>query len=242
MAKVKSSLRSSTDQKAGATYSAEDQSLRSASKSESAYEDDFESISKSHVSVSASRINSRSGVRTSNSYSTQFENSANMPTEKPKTTTAAGKNSISKKRKSVEGAASEKYSPIKEAKDENSLEEDRQGSGDSEGDSDYTSVQNSESTLKNKYSNVMGVSASGSKSKHGGAIGIEDSLASSSYMMSSAGKDTGLKSKVQAAGGKTHINVGNVNMAAASKDSNRVGASSNLDETEEEDSESMSIS
>ena len=44
---------------------------------------------------------------------------------------------------------SEKYSPIKEAKDQNSLEEDRVD----DDDDDYTSVDNSSSTLKHKYSN-----------------------------------------------------------------------------------------
>ena len=79
---------------------------------------------------------------------------------------------------------SEKYSPIKEAKhkDEHSVEDDK-GEED-----DYSSVDNSESTLKHKYSNAAASNLiSGQKSRQPAAI--EDSMASSSYMMSSAGKD-----------------------------------------------------
>ena len=77
---------------------------------------------------------------------------------------------------------SEKYSPIKEAKhkDEHSIEDEK------EEDEDYSSVDNSESTLKHKYnaaSNLIG----GQKNRQGAAI--EDSMASSSYIHSSAGKE-----------------------------------------------------
>ena len=77
---------------------------------------------------------------------------------------AAGKvgNTFSQKRKSAENM-SEKYSPIKEAKDENSLEEDKAGGEDDDDDDDYTSVDNSSSTLKHKYSNQLGLAGSGQK-------------------------------------------------------------------------------
>ena len=88
--------------------------------------------------------------------------------EKPKATSdSAGKQTFSQKRKSVE-VLNEKYSPIKEAKgkDEHSLEEDKpSGEG---GDDDYSSVENSESTLKHKYSNALGGAVPGSKSKQRG--------------------------------------------------------------------------
>ena len=64
--------------------SEEQHSLRSNSKTESAYEDDFESISKSHLS--ASRQNSRSGgggVRTSHTHSNTID-----------ATTGAGRDSL----------------------------------------------------------------------------------------------------------------------------------------------------
>ena len=50
---------------------------------------------------------------------------------------------------------SENYSPIKEAKgkDEHSIEDDK---GQEDNDDDYSSVENSESTLKHKYSNAAG--------------------------------------------------------------------------------------
>ena len=101
---------------------------------------------------------------------------------------------------------SEKYSPIKEArgKDEHSLEEDKKESED-----DYTSVDASESTLRHKYSNAH---VEGSGSKKGGKNShappnIEDSMASSSYMMSSAGKDLSQSksNKLAQMQGKTHI-------------------------------------
>lgn len=217
--------------------------MKQSSKSESAYEDDFDSVSKSHLSASRARQS-----HVSQSYSTNFDASASLPpAEKVKSATITGaagaKNIFNQNRKSLENN-SEKYSPIKEAKDENSLEEDRKYGEDSSEGSGYTSVQGSESTMRNKYSNLhggMGVSASGSKIKGTGA-GIEDSMAESSYMMSSAGKDNTLKSKMMGGGGKTTINVGNVNLGASKDSAKQLGASSNLDETEEEDSESMSIS
>ena len=58
----------------------------------------------------------------------------------------------------------------------------------------------------------------GSSSKQKVGVGVEDSMASSSYMMSSAGKD---KKK----GGKTHIQVGALNYSAA-KDPKHLEASS----------------
>lgn len=78
---------------------------------------------------------------------------------------------------------SEKYSPIKEAKhkDEHSIEDDK------EEDEDYSSVENSESTLKHKYSNAANNLIGGQKNKQ--AAAIEDSMASSSYIHSSAGKE-----------------------------------------------------
>lgn len=124
--------------------------------------------------MSASRgNNSRSGgarpSRQSDSYSTAFEDQKND--ELTKSQKSSGKKekpkdkdkTFSQKRKSVE-VLNEKYSPIKEAKgkDEHSLEEEKpSGEG---GDDDYSSVDNSESTLKHKYSNALG-GAAGSKSK-----------------------------------------------------------------------------
>ena len=66
-------------------------------------------------------------------------------------------------------------------------------------------------------------------------------MASSSYMMSSAGKDlsTSLKEKVGKPG-KTHIEIGSLSYSG--KKDSKVEASSNLDDTEEDDSESMSMS
>ena len=137
----------------------------------------------------------------------------------------------------------EKYSPIKEAKhkEEHSVEEEKPEAS-AGGDDDYSSVENSESTLKHKYSNPatgLGIAGSGSKRLQ---PGLEDSMASSSLMMSSAGKDTSsnLKGRITG-GGKTHIQVGALNYSAA-KDSKQLEASSNLNETEEDDSESMSVS
>jgi len=75
-------------------------------------------------------------------------------------------------------------------------------------------VNNSESTLKHKYSNAVGVNAgSNSKSRQ---VAVEDSIASSSYLLSSVGGDDKLKSKLQAGNGsgKTHINVGALNFSA----------------------------
>ena len=68
-------------------------------------------------------------------------------------------------------------------------------------------------------------------------VNVDDSIGgvSSSYMMSSAGKDQ------ITAGGKTHIKVGSMSGGKGS-DTKNVAASSNLDETEEDDSESMSVS
>jgi len=68
-------------------------------------------------------------------------------------------------------------------------------------------------------------------------------MASSSLMMSSAGKDDRLRTKLQAGaeGGKTHINVGALNFSSQ-KDSKQLAQSSNLDETEEDESESLSVS
>lgn len=65
-AQVKSNLRTSQEKNSSNPYSAEDQSLQSGSKTESQYEDDFDSISKSHLSKSAAG-------RTSQTYSTGFE-------------------------------------------------------------------------------------------------------------------------------------------------------------------------
>ena len=69
--------------------------------------------------------------------------------EKKHSSHSPGSKSFSQKRKSVE-VLSEKYSPIKEAKhkDEHSIEDEK------EEDEDYSSVENSESTLKHKYSNA----------------------------------------------------------------------------------------
>jgi len=48
--------------------------------------------------------------------------------------------------------------------------------------------------------------------------GLEDSIASSSYMMSSAGKDLSQsKSKLEKMQGKTHIQVGALNYSATKK-------------------------
>lgn len=162
-AKVKSSLRSSADQPKSSLHYSEDRSM-TGSKTESAYDDDFDSISKSHLS--ASRQQSRSGgakashQQNNQSYSTAFENqTANQTSaEKKKTAAAAGGKgqSLSSKRKSVE-VLNENYSPIKEAKhkEEHSFEEEKskKPSADDDGDEDYSSVENSESTLKHKYSN-----------------------------------------------------------------------------------------
>ena len=47
---------------------------------------------------------------------------------------------------------------------------------------------------------------------------------------------------MQAAQGKTHIQVGALNYSATKKAGNNIDASSNLDETEEDESESLSVS
>ena len=127
-------------------------------------------------------------------------NSKQAASEKKKQATPPGSKTFNQKRKSVE-VLSENYSPIKEAKhkDEHSIEDDK---GQEDNDDDYSSVDNSESTLKHKYSNATGGLASGQKGRK--VVNVEDSIASSSYMMSSAGKDQ------ITAGGKTHIKVGSM--------------------------------
>ena len=98
------------------------------------------------------------------------------------------------KRKSAD-VLNEAYSPIKEAKDENSLEEDKKNGESSVDDSDYTSVNNSESTLKHKYSNAAGGVNVDSNSMSRQVV-VEDSMVSSSYVMSSVGGDDKLKAKL----------------------------------------------
>ena len=181
-AKVKSSLRSS-DQRQSQTYSGDDQqSMRSGSKTESAYEDDFESMSKSHLSMSRG-AGSRGGNRMSSASESMTLDPQKGPEMTAKKAASATTKNFSQKRKSAEGLT-EKYSPIKEAakhKEEHSLEDERAGSDD---DEDYTSAEASESTMKYKYGNATH-GGSGSKSKL--VPGVEDSMASSSAMMSSSG-------------------------------------------------------
>ena len=58
------------------------------------------------------------------------------------------------KRKSAD-VIGEKYSPIKESRDEHSLEDEKDAGKNNGSDEDqYTSMDNSESTLKHKYSNA----------------------------------------------------------------------------------------
>ena len=99
--------------------------------------------------------------------------------------------------------------------------------------------------MRYKYGNAT-AAAIGSGSGHKNrAQAIEESNASSSVMMSSTGQEQSLRGKLGSTthgSGKTHINVGKINYGgAAAKDTN-IAASSNLDETEEDDSESMSMS
>lgn len=183
--------------------------MRSGSKTESAYDDDFETISKSHISASHLSGSRKGGKMRSSAegLSTTLDppaKTSDFRDSTPKDTGSDKKKSatFSSKRKSAE-ALEEKYSPIKEAKhrDEHSLEgleDESSGEGD-----DYTSVDNSESTMKHKYSNAQ-------KSRQ--HIGMDDSVASSSYMMSSAGKDQSLKKvgRTHSSGGKTHIDVGQI--------------------------------
>jgi len=119
------------------------------------------------------------------------------------------------------------------------LEDERAPASDDD-DEDYTSADASESTMKYKYSNAA-ANAAGSGSKSRIVPGVEESMASSSVMMSSAGKDqSSLRGRLTQGAGKTHINVGSIHHSTGKEA--RVAASSNLDETEEEDSESLSIS
>ena len=243
-AKVKSSLRASAEPKKS-TFSIDDQnSMRSGSKlTDSNYDDDFmsESMQQSHMSAShnagtRANANRMSNLSKPNNESATLDppksSGSELQTVKKNNSGGGTTNNFSQKRKSAE-TLPEKYSPIKEAtkhKEDHSLEEN--GDDDDDDDEDYTSADASESTMKYKYTNNV------AKSRQ---MQIDDSAASSSMMMSSAGKDSsGLRGKLVSGAGKTHINVGNIH-SSATKGQN-LAVSSNLDETEEEDSESMSMS
>lgn len=239
-----SKLRHSTDKgsKKHVTINEENDahsSNRSPSQSQSYYGDEFESLSKSHVSASRRTSKDlrgkkgRSNASASQSYSQNFEDS--RVSEDPH---GSGKkvSNFSGKRKSAE-AMNENYSPIKEQRDEASLESQENAPG---GDDEYTSVENSESTHRAaKYQNRE---AAASEQKPRKPPAIDESRVSSSYM-SSADKKSNLAAQLKgskgAEGAKAqHISVSGLSLSGTAG----ARASSNMDDTEEDESESVSIS